>query len=72
MASELLYLVIKGAAIALDRGAGREIWRTKLPGSEFVNLVVDRGELYASSRGEIFRLSTINNRAKVPFRSKSI
>jgi outer membrane protein assembly factor BamB len=43
--------------VALDRATGREVWRAQLPGSDFVNLVVDRGELYASSRGEIFRLN---------------
>ena len=39
-----------------DRATGREVWSTRLKGSDFVNLVVDGAELYASSQGEIFRL----------------
>lgn len=54
--ANLLYVGIKGTAVALDRNTGREVWRTELPGSDFVNMVVDGDELYAASRGELLRL----------------
>lgn len=45
-----------GSVAALDRGTGQEIWRTKLKGSNFVNVVVDGDRLYATAAGEIFAL----------------
>jgi len=54
--NNLLFLGIKGTALAVDRATGQEVWRTTLKGSEYVNVVLDGGELYASSRGEIYRL----------------
>lgn len=41
--------------LALDRATGAEVWRTKLKG-DFVNVVLDQGELYATTQGEVFRL----------------
>ena len=52
----LVFLGIKGTVVALERSTGREVWRTPLKGSEFVNLVLDDGVLYATARGEIFCL----------------
>jgi outer membrane protein assembly factor BamB len=53
---DLIYVGIKGTALALDRATGEEVWRTELKGSDFVNLVLDGGDLLASARGEIFCL----------------
>ena len=52
----LLYIGIKGTALALDRATGQEVWRAELKGSDFVNVVLDGDELYAATKGELFRL----------------
>ncbi|HYM07481.1 MAG TPA: PQQ-binding-like beta-propeller repeat protein [Terriglobales bacterium] len=54
--TSLLFIGIKGTALALDRATGQEVWRSKLKGSSFVNVVLDSGELYATTEGEVFRL----------------
>ena len=54
--SILLYVGMKGTALALDRATGQEVWRTELKGSDFVNVVLDDGELYAATHGELYRL----------------
>jgi len=51
-----LFLGIGGHVVALDRASGKEIWRTKLKGNDFVNVVLDDGALYASNKGEVFCL----------------
>lgn len=58
MALEVIYLGIKGAVIALNRSTGEEIWREELKGSDFVNVVLDGNQLYATTQGEIFCLDT--------------
>ena len=58
MALEVIYLGIKGTVIALNRATGEELWRTKLKGSDFVNVVLDGNQLYATTKGEIFCLDT--------------
>lgn len=54
MAINTIYLGIGGTVVALDRATGKELWRTKLKGSDFVNVVIDGGQLYATVKGEIF------------------
>jgi len=54
--NNLLYIGVKGTALAVDRSTGREVWRTPLKGSDFVNVVLDREELFAATKGEVFRL----------------
>lgn len=58
----LLFVGIKGTAVALDRESGREMWRTPLKGSDLVNLVLDGEELYAATKGELFRLDPRSGR----------
>ena len=55
-ASELIYVGIKGAVVALDRKSGAIRWTRQLKGVDFVNIVSDDASLYASTRGEIFCL----------------
>jgi outer membrane protein assembly factor BamB len=55
--STLLYIGIKGSVLALDRATGEQVWNTPLKGSEFVNVAVDDGDLYATARGEIYCLN---------------
>jgi len=52
----LLFIGIGGKVLALDRATGREIWRTDLISSDFVNLTVDGGDLYAAAEGELYCL----------------
>ncbi len=56
--SDLIFIGIKGAVIALDRGTGTEVWNTPLRGSDFVNVVLSDGDLYAATRGEVYSLDT--------------
>ena len=50
----LVFAGIRGNVVALDRGSGKQVWSTHLGGGDFVNLVFSSGDLYASTRGEIF------------------
>src|SRR5690348_13510939 len=54
--TSMVFIGIKGTVVALDRATGQEVWRSKLKGSGFVNVVLDGGELYATTQGEVFRL----------------
>ncbi len=54
--SDLVFVGIKGSVVALDRTTGAQVWTTRLKGTDFVNLVLCDGELYAASRGELFCL----------------
>lgn len=53
--TNVIYIGVKGSVLALDRATGTELWRTKLKG-DFVNVVLDGGQLYATTQGEISRL----------------
>jgi outer membrane protein assembly factor BamB len=69
-ASNVVYIGIQGAVLALGRASGTEVWRTHLKGSDFVNLLVDGEQIFASTSGEMFCLSRFdgeilwNNRLK--------
>jgi outer membrane protein assembly factor BamB len=52
----LLFIGVKGSALALDRATGEIVWNTHLAGSEFVYVAMADGALYASARGEMFCL----------------
>lgn len=58
MASSLIFIGIKGCVMALDTSSGGEVWRVKLSGSDFVNVAVEDDSIYATTRGEVFCLST--------------
>ena len=61
---KIVFVGVKGSAIGLDRESGREVWRTRLKGSDFVNLVVDGGDLFATARGEVFCLDPASGRIR--------
>ena len=48
---------IRGTVLALDKSSGSEVWRTKLGGSHFVNVVVDGDAIFAATRGRVYCLS---------------
>ncbi len=54
--SKFIYLGVKGSVIALNSATGQQLWATALKGGEFVNVVLDGNNLYATARGEMFCL----------------
>jgi outer membrane protein assembly factor BamB len=56
-AANVLFIGIKGCVVALDKSTGEEVWRAKLGGSDFVNLVIEDASIYAATSGEVFCLS---------------
>ena len=54
--SDIVFLGIKGSVVALDRATGTQVWATHLKGRDFVNVVLDEGEIYAAASGELFCL----------------
>jgi outer membrane protein assembly factor BamB len=55
---DMIVIGIGGHVLALDRATGQEVWRTKLKGSDFVNVVVDGREVFATSRGQLYCLDS--------------
>ena len=51
-----VFIGIKGTVLALDRATGQEMWRSKLKGAEFVNVVLQDGDLFAATEGELYSL----------------
>ena len=60
--SDLIIVGIKGTVIALDVETGNEVWRTPLKGSQFTNITLDRGLVFAAARGEVFCLDAATGR----------
>lgn len=52
----VIFIGIKGTVAALDRATGEAVWMTELKGADFVNLVIDDDNLYATTKGEIYCL----------------
>jgi outer membrane protein assembly factor BamB len=51
-----LFIGIKGTVLAIDRATGAKVWESPLKGGDFVNVVLDGGQLYAATRGELYCL----------------
>jgi hypothetical protein len=47
---------IAGTVVALGRSTGQEVWRTNLKGGDFTNVVLQDGDLFATTKGELFCL----------------
>ncbi len=62
--SKVIYLGIKGSVIALDSSSGAQIWATHLEGIDFVNVVLDGDNLYATTHGEIFCLDPLDGSSR--------
>jgi outer membrane protein assembly factor BamB len=54
--TDTIFVGIKGAVLAIDRGTGETLWQTDLKGSDFVNVMLQDGDLFAASRGRLYRL----------------
>ena len=70
--TQLLYVGIAGVVIALDRSTGAEVWRTKLKGGDFVNVLLDGPDLLATTKGEIFCLNPRDGQIKWNNRLKGL
>jgi outer membrane protein assembly factor BamB len=55
-AMENLFIGIKGTVLAIDRATGEKVWERPLKGGDFVNVVLDSGDLYAATKGELYCL----------------
>ena len=55
MQATLVIIGIGGSVVALDRGTGQEVWRTRLKG-DFVNVALVDDTLFATGGGELFCL----------------
>ena len=62
--SELVFIGIRGSVVALNRVTGEQVWATHLKGSDFVNVVVDKGMVFASCYGEIFCLDPLTGNGR--------
>ena len=51
-----IFLGVHGEVIALDRTTGQEVWHAKLTGGDFVNLLLDKDRLIATTKGKVFCL----------------
>jgi outer membrane protein assembly factor BamB len=51
--SELVFVGIGKSVVALNRATGEQVWAKRLKGYDFVNVVLDGGNLFATSAGEI-------------------
>jgi hypothetical protein len=50
----LIHVGIRGTVVGLDRATGAVVWQTPLKGNDFVNLVMDGNDLFATTKGEVF------------------
>lgn len=54
--SKVIYVGVKGSVMALDSATGQQLWAAELKGTDFVNVILDGANLFATTRGEIFCL----------------
>ena len=57
--SELIFVGIKGAVVALNRATGQQVWATNLKGIDLVNVIVENGVVLAACHGEVFCLDPL-------------
>ena len=62
--TNLIFIGIKGTALALDRATGQEVWRAKLKGSDFASVVLLDGDLFATASGELFCLDAATGKLR--------
>jgi outer membrane protein assembly factor BamB len=56
MASSAIFVGIRGGVAALERDTGRQLWKAKLKGADFVNVMLDNDRVIAATKGEVFCL----------------
>lgn len=63
MPIDLLVVVgIRGSVLALNRQSGEIVWKTRLRGADFVNVLLDRDRIHASTCGEVVCLGATAGR----------
>ncbi len=55
-----IILGIRSHVVSVDATSGRELWRTKLKGSQFVTVYQRRDRIFAGAAGELFCLDATN------------
>jgi outer membrane protein assembly factor BamB len=53
---DIVVIGLRGCVVALDRATGSQVWLTELKGGDFVNVVVDGGDVFAGTKGRLFCL----------------
>jgi outer membrane protein assembly factor BamB len=56
MNASSIFLGINGNVFCIDRTTGQELWSADLKGTGFVNLLVDRDLVIATTHGEVWGL----------------
>lgn len=62
MSSSKVFLGVHGEVVALDRTTGQELWRSKLAGGDFVNLLLDQDRIIATTKGKAFCVDSATGR----------
>ena len=62
--NSIIHVGIKGKVVALDRATGAIVWQTPLKGGDFVNVVLDGDDLFATTKGEVFCLEPADGRIR--------
>jgi outer membrane protein assembly factor BamB len=61
--SDLVFIGIRGSVVALNRATGEQVWATHLKGSDFVNVALEGGRVFATCYGEVFCLEPLTGDA---------
>jgi outer membrane protein assembly factor BamB len=59
-----LFIGMNGSVMALDRTTGEAVWKSPLKGHDFVNVVLDGGQLYAATAGELYCLDPATGKTR--------
>jgi outer membrane protein assembly factor BamB len=54
--TDTIFIGIKGTVLAIERSTGTVRWQSHLTGSDFVNAVLHEQDLYAATKGRLYRL----------------
>jgi len=68
----MIFIGIGGTVLALDRATGQEVWRSKLKGADFTNVVLQDEALYAATEGELFCLDPTSGQVRWHNRLKGL
>src|SRR5258706_16206199 len=62
--SKSVFVGIRGSVFAFGRATGTQLWRTALKGGDFVNIVLDESDLFATTKGEVFCLDAASGQIR--------
>ena len=54
--TDAIFVGLKGTVVGIDRATGAALWSASLKGSDCVNVILQDGDLYAATRGRLYRL----------------